>query len=105
MRCIPTTTRFTEAWCVSSCNQGKQIVLTAACLPTLQSRIGPPKTMCYQTQRYAMYESNQLVFETSQVHGICLPCASNAELLCSHKFACVTMFAVTLGVMLWGMVN
>ena len=23
--------------------------------------------MCYQTQRYAMYESNQLVFETSQV--------------------------------------
>jgi hypothetical protein len=47
--------------------QNVSTVLTVS-LPNLQSRIGPPKTMCYQTQRYAMYESNQLVFETSQVH-------------------------------------
>lgn len=33
----------------------------------VQSKIGPPKAMCYQTQRYRMYEGDRLVFETSQV--------------------------------------
>jgi hypothetical protein len=35
--------------------------------------------MCYQTQRYAMYEANQLVFETSQVRP-----ASCSELHCAR---------------------
>ena len=35
--------------------------------------------MCYQTQRYAMYESNQLVFETSQVQP-----AACSELHCAR---------------------
>ena len=33
----------------------------------LQSKLGPPKAMCYQTQRYAMYRGDNLVFETTQV--------------------------------------
>ena len=45
-----------------------------------QSRIGPPKTMCYQTQRYAMYADSQLVFETSQVPSLfsCTFCTSQS---------------------------
>lgn len=37
------------------------------CCCALQSRIGPPKTMCYQTQRYTMYKDDNFVFETFQV--------------------------------------
>lgn len=32
-----------------------------------QSKFGPPKAMCYQTQRYAMYSGHRLMFETDQV--------------------------------------
>ena len=33
----------------------------------LQSRIGPPKAKCYQTQRCTMFKDDHLVFETFQV--------------------------------------
>ncbi len=33
----------------------------------LKYRIGPPEARCHQTQRYCLYEGDQLVFETSQV--------------------------------------
>lgn len=70
---VHVASRSSGTQCVQSSEYDDQQVqnvstMSTVSLPTLQSRIGPPKTMCYQTQRYAMYESNQLVFETSQVH-------------------------------------
>ncbi len=50
--------------CVSAPQQGSWLIPLSCSVA--QSRIGPPKAMCYQTQKYTMYQGDYFVYETSQ---------------------------------------